>query len=124
MGPVGTVGSREQAVLGRRPCARGRWGVRWGVRRGDGGLAGSTVQSGDAAAGRAVSVGRDASDSEPLEPRLPLRGFRMLGAGSPGLASLCGRLLWALVACSAGLTPASACSLPLPTSLASLGFGA
>ena len=93
MGPVRTVGSSEQAVL--RPCAQGRWGVRWGGRHGDGGLAGSTVQSGDAVAGRAVSVGRDASDSELLEPRRPLRGFRMLGARLPGLASLCGGLLWA-----------------------------
>lgn len=90
MGPVGIVGSSEQAVLGCRPCARGRWGVRWGGRRGDGGLVGSTVHSGDAAAGRAASVGRDALDSEPPEPRSAFA--RLLHVGSQ--ASWVGIAAW------------------------------
>lgn len=86
---------------------------------------GSAVQSGDVVAWRAASAGRDALGLRAAgAPGWPWEAVLYWESGFLGWCLCVADCSGPLVACLAGLMPASACSFPLPTGHASLGFGA
>ena len=86
---------------------------------------GSAVQSRDVAAWRVASAGRDALGLHATgAPGWSWEAVTYWESGFLGWSLCVAGCSGPLMACSAGLTPASTCSLPLPTGHASLGFGA